>query len=356
MAQDVEMRTVSGEGQGRTYAVISTAAAGKYMDLEKLIAEGHDVNEADERGLTAAHQAAFYRRHEALGELIRLGANLNAQDNDGWTPLMTAASTGDSVIVQQLLDGNAHPLIQSKERYMAHSYAKFGQYPELAHRIANVALERAIALADFFSIFYLLEDGADVNTQTLPGATALIVAAHAGQAEVVRRLLTVPNIHPDFQEKDGWTALMFAAYSGNVDIVYMLLDHGIDMGVQNVQGMTALDVAKQFNQAEVAHILEQRSVQVMQYQAHAAAERAREEIAAQEYAHQAYLHAQAEAQATAQRQAEEQSAQEQAVQQAQRANAAHKSNNAGAGTSAAGPNSAKEAPTEPAKKSSFFGW
>ena len=72
MAQDVEMRTVSGEGQGRSYAVISTAAAGKYMDLEKLIAEGHDVNEADERGLTAAHQAAFYRRHEALGEVCRV--------------------------------------------------------------------------------------------------------------------------------------------------------------------------------------------------------------------------------------------------------------------------------------------
>jgi len=145
---------------------------------------------------------------------------------------------------------------------MAHSYAKFGKYPELAHRIANVALERAITLSDFFSIFYLLEDGADVNTQTLPGATALIVAAHAGQAEVVRRLLTVPNIHPDFQEKDGWTALMFAAYSGNVDIVYMLLDHGVDMGVQNVQGLTALDVAKQFNQREVVHILEERAVQV----------------------------------------------------------------------------------------------
>lgn len=145
---------------------------------------------------------------------------------------------------------------------MAHSYAKFGKYPELARRIANVALERAIALADFFSIFYLLEDGADVNTQTLLGATALIVAAHAGQAEVVRRLLTVPNIHPDFQEKDGWTALMFAAYSGNVDIVYMLLDHGVDMGVQNMQGMTALEVARQFNQQEVVHVLEERAAQV----------------------------------------------------------------------------------------------
>ncbi len=28
-----------------------------------------------------------------MTQLIRLGANLNAQDNDGWTPLMTAAST-----------------------------------------------------------------------------------------------------------------------------------------------------------------------------------------------------------------------------------------------------------------------
>lgn len=129
VAQDVEMRSVSGESQGRTYAIIGTAAAGKYLDLERLVAEGHDINEVDERGLTAAHQAAFYRRHEALGEvcklcfsiltqldrmlpsvnlifssqyalqLIRLGANLNAQDNDGWTPLMTAASTVSTMCV-----------------------------------------------------------------------------------------------------------------------------------------------------------------------------------------------------------------------------------------------------------------
>ncbi len=93
--------------------------------------------------------------------------------------------------------------------------------------------------------------------------------------------------------------------------------------------------------------------QVMQYQAHAAAERAREEAAAQEHAHQAHLHAQAEAQAEAQRQAEEKLAQQQAAQKAQRANTVNKANNAGTGTSAVG-QTKKEAAPEPVKKKGLF--
>mgnify|MGYP006184162911 CR=1 FL=1 len=166
------------------------------------------------------------------------------------------------MIVQQLLDGNANPLIHSKEHYMAHSYALFANYPHLALRLANAALTRAILTSDFFSMFLALEDGADINTQTLPGATALIVATHAGQTDVVRRLLNVPGIHPDFQEADGWTALMFAAYTGNVDIVHMLLDFGVDLNLQNTQGLSAVEVARQFNQMEIVYVLEERVNQV----------------------------------------------------------------------------------------------
>lgn len=101
--------------------------------------------------------------------------------------LFGVLSQGDTVITQILLDGNANPLIHSNDNYLAHSYADFSNYPNLSRQLANAALVRAILSTDYFTMFLVIEDGADVNVQTLQGATALIVAAHEGQTDVVRR-------------------------------------------------------------------------------------------------------------------------------------------------------------------------
>ena len=57
---------------GATYPFIVAVEANRRVELEKLVSQGYDINERNERGLTAAHQAAFLRQHETLGEVTLL--------------------------------------------------------------------------------------------------------------------------------------------------------------------------------------------------------------------------------------------------------------------------------------------
>lgn len=106
---------------------------------------------------------------------------------------------GNWDLIVTLLNNNADPLIHNNKNYGAHALAYFNNHKEQSQYIAEVALRRAILASDLHSMMLMIQDGANVNLQTDQGATALIVAAHAGQAGVVRWLLAVPGIMPDFQ-------------------------------------------------------------------------------------------------------------------------------------------------------------
>lgn len=117
-AQDVEVTPATPFVPGN-FALFEAAVKGDAHEVKQLIAQGHNVNQKNDRGQTAAHFAAHNQNFDAIVEvrlvsvgqllshcisgmilssflffqLIRGGANLNIQDKDGWSPLMTAAST-----------------------------------------------------------------------------------------------------------------------------------------------------------------------------------------------------------------------------------------------------------------------
>ena len=70
-----------------------------------------DVKARDEKGQTALHTAS--RSNDTLPTaraLLEKGADVDAQDNYGWTPLHVAAFYGAERIVDQLLASGADPL------------------------------------------------------------------------------------------------------------------------------------------------------------------------------------------------------------------------------------------------------
>jgi len=164
------------------------------------------------------------------------------------------------MVVHVLLEGFADPLLHSKDGQSAHNHALNSGHTDAALLIANVGLVRAIYTLDYYAMFLMMDAGANVNTQTQQGATALIVAAHAGQANVVRRLLSRQGIQPDFQEADGWTALMFAAANNDLAVAQLLMDFGVDLSIRNKHDMSALDIARHFDRRDVVHALEGRHI------------------------------------------------------------------------------------------------
>tara|TARA_B100001013_G_C24348103_1_gene339258 strand:- start:103 stop:423 length:321 start_codon:yes stop_codon:yes gene_type:complete len=70
---------------------------------ELLIAEGADVDADNLDGETPLHRAAF-RGHEEIAELlIAKGADVNAKDELGWTPLHNAAYKCQKEVAELLI-------------------------------------------------------------------------------------------------------------------------------------------------------------------------------------------------------------------------------------------------------------
>jgi len=78
---------------------------GEVDDVKKYISLGADVNFKHHSGHTPAHQAAKFQRWEILVTLIENGVNLQARDNDNYTPLdlLTDAE------LQNLLKADVNP-------------------------------------------------------------------------------------------------------------------------------------------------------------------------------------------------------------------------------------------------------
>lgn len=102
----------------------------------------------------------------------------------------------------------------------------------------------------------LLNKGADVNFQDRGGDTALILASHQGNAEIVRLLSSRAETNVNVQQVAGNTALMIASRKGHAEIVEILLARkDIDVNVKDKNGDTALILTSFEGKAEIVQIL-----------------------------------------------------------------------------------------------------
>lgn len=72
--------------------------------IEKFLQYNPNINLKNKEGLTALHIMARYRSSfDCLALLIKKGANVDAQDNDGWTPLMDAVKHPQAMMRKELI-------------------------------------------------------------------------------------------------------------------------------------------------------------------------------------------------------------------------------------------------------------
>ena len=179
---------------------------------------------------------------DLVARLIKAGADVNAMNDYGSTPLGEAAVTGDAAVIKRLLDAGAN----------AGAPGKDGETPLMVvARGGNVEAARL-----------LLDHGADVNAQEAwRGQTALIWAAAQKQPEMVRLLLkrgananarsTVPEWdrqvsaerRRQYRPFGGLTALMYAAREGCVECARALVEGGADPDLPGYRGITPLIMA-----------------------------------------------------------------------------------------------------------------
>ncbi|VDK66476.1 unnamed protein product [Onchocerca ochengi] len=97
---------------------------------------------------------------------------------------------------------------------------------------------------DLEEVQTLLNDGANINTTTVDGLTALHQAVIDGKPKVVQ-FLVEHGANVNAQDNEGWTPLHAAACCGNVDLVEYLCSEGADLSVTNSDKELAVDLAEE---------------------------------------------------------------------------------------------------------------
>jgi ankyrin repeat protein len=197
-----------------------------------------DAEVAAYRGL---HAAAARGAVEDIERLVNAGADLNARDGNGRTPLHVAAFQGDGRTVQALLGAGADPSLLDKQRYDA---------------VTIVAVRD-----DVSTLKALLVAGASAKLITsVYDGTALIAASHLGRDGIVRELIRA-GAPLDHVNNLGWTALMEAVILGDggrrhVETVRALVDAGADVSIADRQGVTPLQHARNRGYRDIVAVLE----------------------------------------------------------------------------------------------------
>lgn len=184
------------------------AHEGDVAAIQDLVAEGADLEARDAAGRTPLHVAAFVSQNQAVRALAKAGADLNALENSAYD-IVTIAAVADD-----------------------------------------------LALVDLALLL-----GASASNVTSPyDGTALIAAAHLGHHAVVERLIA-GGAPLDHINNLGWTALMEAVVLGDggpehVRTVRALVDAGAEPTITDRDGSTPLDHARARGYADMVSILE----------------------------------------------------------------------------------------------------
>uniref|UniRef100_F1KQT9 Protein phosphatase 1 regulatory subunit 12A n=1 Tax=Ascaris suum TaxID=6253 RepID=F1KQT9_ASCSU len=108
---------------------------------------------------------------------------------------------------------------------------------------ADVFLSACLS-GDLEEVQTLLDNGADINTCTVDGLTALHQAVIDGKPEMVQ-FLCDHGADLNAQDNEGWTPLHAAACCGNLDLVEYLCMEGADISVTNSDKELAVDLAEE---------------------------------------------------------------------------------------------------------------
>ena len=149
--------------------------------------------------------------------LLEHGAQVNIQDLEGGTPLMTAAEYGKVDVVRALLAHGADPALRDKRGWTALDWAARMGYDDVIPLLRDRSPMNIYEAAQFGNLPRLrafLDAGMDPNTVDAAGMTPLMNAAQSGSLAAARLLLD-RGAAVNQKQPDGTTALHLAALHGN---------------------------------------------------------------------------------------------------------------------------------------------
>jgi ankyrin repeat protein len=187
-------------------------------------------------GKTALQMAAALGHKEQVQALLNAGAQVDGADSNGNTPLMLAAAGAYAEVLHLLLDHGADPNQRNNSGMSAAAWALSMDAADCAELLQKRGAGEPYGRSELQLSIILATATVDTNT---PDWQALLNAAE------------------DLNHQDvfGITALMLAAEAGFADLVKALLSRGASVHLQDQEGLRAIDWAVEAEQTACIALL-----------------------------------------------------------------------------------------------------
>ena len=243
---------------GGLTALVFAAREGDIATAKILLDHGADVNQTSEFGWTPLLTATQNRYYQLGKFFLEHGADPNIANKGGWNPLYIATDNrniegGDYPtrkpdmdhldFIKLLIDRGAN--VNARMASSTETRTVFTH--QWLYEEGATPFLRAAQSGDMTLLKLLLDHGADPNINTDTGVTPLMVASGIGWVEgvtyewskaqtldVVKLLLDLGNDVNARDTSEGRTALMGAAHKGRTDVITALVERGAKLDTHDV--------------------------------------------------------------------------------------------------------------------------
>ena len=218
-------------------APLAHAETKGFDDVAAVVQAAIDSNDLSKKVAThRLHAAAEEGDATAVALALRAGADVEARDGRGRTPLLLAVTNNQLAVARLLIYLGADPDALDDHH----------DTPWLVTGVTG-----SVAMAEV-----LLPAAPDLSIRNRFGGVSIIPASERGHVDYVRRVVKT-EIDVNHVNDLGWTALLEAVILGDgskpyQEIVKILLDAGADRNLADRNGVTALAHAERRGQTAIA--------------------------------------------------------------------------------------------------------
>ena len=204
--------------------------------VQFLVGLGADVNAKDHNGVTPLHNASFSRYADGLDSvkiLVRAGAEVNAKEKNGFTPLHLASNKGHLRIMEFLMESGADVHARDDEgRVPLHVMVYDKNIRSVVSRVMGLFKQK----------------GVDINVRDNKGRSPLhYIVRNSENLWLARTLIQSEGVDVNLKDDEGKTPfhdlMIFTSLPENSGFIQVLISAGADINARDNEGKTPLHYA-----------------------------------------------------------------------------------------------------------------